>query len=178
MLGRDDDVLDALERAHHLYVEVDEVLLAVRCAFWLVINLALRGEMARATDWLGRAQRLVDGQKEECVEEGYLLLPEVLQYSAMGDHLTALETAAKATEIGVRLLQLAHSLAASVRRVLGETTDLLARAGLLASYVEIMLETGALGEARATVDLATGDPNGALMALRRAASGWQVLGAP
>ena len=64
MLGRDDDCLSSLERAHHAYLDAGEAMRAVRCAFWLVINLALRGEMSRATGWLGRAQRLVERDGE------------------------------------------------------------------------------------------------------------------
>ena len=55
MLGRDDDYLSCLERAHHAHLDAGEALRAVRCAFWLGINLALRGETGRATGWFGRA---------------------------------------------------------------------------------------------------------------------------
>ena len=51
MLGRNDEHVSALERAHHMYLEAREALQAVRCAFWVGINLALRGEMSRATGW-------------------------------------------------------------------------------------------------------------------------------
>ena len=60
MLGRSDDFLNVLERAHHMYLGVGEALPAARCAVYLGINLAIRGEMGRATGWLGRAQRLVE----------------------------------------------------------------------------------------------------------------------
>ena len=36
------------------------MLSAVRCAFWVGTHSALRGEMAQATGWLGRAHRLVE----------------------------------------------------------------------------------------------------------------------
>jgi len=60
MLGRDDEYLSILERAHHAHLEVGEELRAARCAFWVGVNLATREEMARASGWLGRAQRLVE----------------------------------------------------------------------------------------------------------------------
>ncbi|HEX5975210.1 MAG TPA: hypothetical protein VFY57_08635, partial [Rubrobacteraceae bacterium] len=47
MLGRDDDSLSGLERAHHAYLDAGEAMRAVRCAFWVGMNLALRGEMGR-----------------------------------------------------------------------------------------------------------------------------------
>ena len=102
MIGRNDDHLSGLERAHHMYVDTGEALRAVRCAFWVGINLALRGEMAHATGWFGRAQRLVEREKRDCVERGYLLMPIMLQHGANGDWEAAYATAADAAEIGER----------------------------------------------------------------------------
>lgn len=102
MLGRDDDYLSALERAHHVYLDAGDALRAVRCAFWTGINLALRGEMARATGWFGRAQRLVEREERDCVERGYLLIPVLLRHVATGDCEAAYATAADAVEIGER----------------------------------------------------------------------------
>jgi len=102
MIGRDDEYLSILERAHHLHLDHGETLRAVRCAFWVGVNLALRGEMARATGWLGRAQRLVGREERDCVELGYLLLPVALQNEATGDWDTAAAAAADAAAIGER----------------------------------------------------------------------------
>jgi DNA-binding CsgD family transcriptional regulator len=86
MLGRDDDHVTVLERAHHAYLEASETLRAARCAFWMGINLILREEMGPATGWLGRAQRLVEREGRECAEQGYLLVPLMVQNVAMGDY--------------------------------------------------------------------------------------------
>ena len=102
MLGRDDDHVSGLERAHHVYLDAGEALRAVRCAFWVGVNLALRGEIGRATGWFGRAQRLVEREERDCVEQGYLLVPVMLQYEATGDWGAAYATAADAAEIGER----------------------------------------------------------------------------
>ena len=102
MIGRDDDCLDSLERAYRVHLEAGEALRAVRCAFWVGINLLLRGETARATGWLGRAQRLVAREAKDCVERGYLLVPVMLRYEAMGDWEAAYATATDAAEIGER----------------------------------------------------------------------------
>jgi ATP/maltotriose-dependent transcriptional regulator MalT len=102
MVGRDDDCLDSLERAYRVHLEAGEALRAVRCAFWVGINLLLRGETARATGWLGRAQRLVERQANDCVERGYLLVPVMLRYEAMGDWEATYATATDAAEIGER----------------------------------------------------------------------------
>ncbi len=102
MLGRDDDHVSSLERAYHVYLVTGEALRAVRCAFWVGLNLALRGEMGRATGWFGRAQRLVKRQERDCIEQGYLLVPVMLQHEASGDWEAAYATAADAAEIGER----------------------------------------------------------------------------
>ena len=102
MLGRDDDCVGRLERAYHLHLDSGEALRAVRCAFWVGVNLALRGEMGRATGWLGRADRLVERVEGDCVERGYLLVPVMLRHEAMGDWEAAYATAADAVEIGER----------------------------------------------------------------------------
>jgi DNA-binding CsgD family transcriptional regulator len=102
MLGRDDEWMRDLERAHHLYVAAEEPLPAVRCALWIGINLALRGEVGGATGWLGRAQRLLERDGRDCAERGYLLLPVMFQHEAEGDFAAAAATAAEAAEIGQR----------------------------------------------------------------------------
>src|SRR5215203_4654469 len=102
MIGRDDDFLGCLERAHHAYLDAGETLRAVRCAFWVGVNFALRGEMGRATGWLGRAQRLVEREEDDCVERGYLLVPVMLRHEAIGDWEAAYAAAADAAEIGER----------------------------------------------------------------------------
>ena len=77
MLGRDDDTVAWLERAHQQYLDDGLTLPAVRCAAWIVMNLAIRGEIGPATGWLGRAQRLL-ADEGECAERGWLLIPSRL----------------------------------------------------------------------------------------------------
>jgi ATP/maltotriose-dependent transcriptional regulator MalT len=102
MIGRDDEFLGYLERAHHAHLDTGEAMRAVRCAFWVGISLALRGEMSRATGWLGRAQRLVERDGGDCVERGYLLVPVMLRHEANGNWEAAYTVAADAVEIGER----------------------------------------------------------------------------
>ena len=101
MLGRDDDSVAWLERAHQRYLEAGDTLRAVRCAAWIVLNLASRGQIGPASGWLGRAQRLV-GPEGECAERGYLLLPGVFEREAAGDFAAAAAIAAEAVRIGER----------------------------------------------------------------------------
>ncbi len=91
LLGRDDDTIDLLTRAHNEALRVGNVARAVRSAFWLGLGLLQRGEMAHASGWLARASRLLEGQPDS-VERGYLLLPVVLQSLAEKDYATATAT--------------------------------------------------------------------------------------
>ena len=101
MLGRDDDCVAWLERAHQRHLENGETLRAVRCAAGIVLNLATRGEIGPATGWLGRAQRLVEPEGE-CAERGWLLLPGVFQREASGDVAGAAAAAEEVVCIGER----------------------------------------------------------------------------
>ena len=102
MLGRDDEYVSGLERAHHTHRDRGELLRAARCAFWIGIDLTLRGEMGRASGWLGRARRFVDREGRDCVEQGYLLVPLMFERQAAGDYEAAIAAAAGAVAIGER----------------------------------------------------------------------------
>ena len=102
LVGRDDEYLDALDRAHSTHLSAGADLPAVRCAFWLGFRLLMRGETARSTGWLARAARLLERQTHECAERGYVLLPLVEQQLDAGDNEAAYATAANAAEIGER----------------------------------------------------------------------------
>lgn len=102
MLGRDEDYLSGLERAHRAHLGDGEALRAVRCAFWLAVTLMLRGETGAAGGWLARAQRLVEREGRDCVERGYLLLPVMFGHEAAGDDDAAIAVAAEAATIGER----------------------------------------------------------------------------
>ena len=102
MLGRDDEHLQVLERAHHGHLEAGETLRAARCALWAGTHLLIRGETARGAGWLARAQRLVEQEKRDCVERGYLLVPMMMGQEAAGDSAAAYDTAVAAAGIGER----------------------------------------------------------------------------
>jgi len=101
MLGRDDDCVAWLERAHLRHLEEDEIRPAARCAAWIGLNLASRGEIGPASGWLGRAQRLLEPEGD-CAERGYLILPRVFQHEAEGDFAAAAAVAADAVRLGER----------------------------------------------------------------------------
>jgi DNA-binding CsgD family transcriptional regulator len=102
MLGRDEEYLATLERAHHAHLADGDVPRAVRCGFWTGMHLTLRGDLGRGTGWLGRAKRLVDGCAEDCVERGFMLLPMAYRAEAGGDRAAAAALAGQAAAVGER----------------------------------------------------------------------------
>jgi len=102
LVGRDEEGLHSLERAHHAHLEAGATLPAARSAFWMAFRLISAGERGRGGGWLSRARRLVDECGEDCVERGYLLLPEARQRLAAGDGEAARALAADAELIGER----------------------------------------------------------------------------
>ena len=102
LIGRMDEYLAVLERAHLAYVERGDNLAAARDAGWLGMTLAIRGEMGPASGWFSRAQRLVEREGRDCVEQGWLLVPAVFQREAAGDYDGAHEVAVQAVEIAER----------------------------------------------------------------------------
>jgi DNA-binding NarL/FixJ family response regulator len=102
MIGRENEYLTVLERACRAHLDAGDRQPALRCAFWVGANLTRRGEMGPASGWLGRAQRLLEGEGTDCVERGYMLLPRVFEHEARGDWGTASSVAAEATAIAER----------------------------------------------------------------------------
>src|SRR5919106_1750266 len=102
LVGEDEASAAAWERAHRQHLGQGDVVPAVRSAFWLVFGLFNRGEMARAGGWLARAQRLLDDHGLDCVERGYLLVPEATRTLKLGDPWSAYGTFGRAAELGAR----------------------------------------------------------------------------
>lgn len=102
LVGLDDDYLEIIERAHTAHFKSGNPARASRCAFWLAFRLFMRGEMGRASGWLTRAERLLEGDAHECAERGYLALPFVEQLIKAGALDEAYTAAERAMAIGHR----------------------------------------------------------------------------
>jgi DNA-binding CsgD family transcriptional regulator len=102
MLGQAEEYFGCLERAYEAHLAAGEGRAALRCAFWIGVNLAQRGEMGRAGGWLGRAQRLLEDEGPDCAEAGYLLLPLVFRHAGSGDLEAAAAVAGEAAAFGHR----------------------------------------------------------------------------
>lgn len=74
LIGEDDHATVIWTRAHHALIDQGSVERAARCGFWLSLQMLLAGEMAQATGWLARSQRLLKDREEACAEGGYGLI--------------------------------------------------------------------------------------------------------
>jgi DNA-binding CsgD family transcriptional regulator len=102
LIGKETQGADLLGRAHREFLEHRELERAARCAFWLGLGLLEKGEMAQASGWLARARRILEEQAGECLEHGYLLLPDGLRCIMQGDCDAAATAFARAIAIGRR----------------------------------------------------------------------------
>ena len=101
LIGKEAESAELLARAHQGFLATGENQKAARCAFWLGYTALFRGDDAQASGWLARCRRVLDGMAE-CVEHGYLLLPEGLQAVQTGDAAKAYKVFALAAAIGQR----------------------------------------------------------------------------
>ncbi len=102
MLGRDHEYVSGLERAHNVHLDSGDRRGAARCAFWIGHSMLFQGQAGPALGWFARGKRLLERPASDCVERGYLLLPDLLEHSARGDFDAALALATQAVEIGER----------------------------------------------------------------------------
>jgi DNA-binding CsgD family transcriptional regulator len=102
MLGRDGEFIEHLERVHRLHLDAGAQRSAAHPAFWIGMTLMVRGEVGPGSGWLGRAQRLIESQAEDCVERAYLLLPAAFRHEAMGALDAAAATAGEAVAAAQR----------------------------------------------------------------------------
>jgi DNA-binding CsgD family transcriptional regulator len=125
LIGRAGESVDHWSHAHQEWARTGDVERAARCAFWLAFGLLNRGELATAGGWVDRAQRMLDGRGEDCVERGYLRYCLALRDIFQGEVRTSLERFAEAATIGERfadpeLTTLAHIGEGRCRIFLGQ----------------------------------------------------------
>jgi len=102
LVGKDQESADVWARAHHECLLRRDQARAARCAIWLGLGLLLKGETARGGGWVARARRLLDEGQLDCVERGYLLVPDAMKSLAEGDGATAYATHDEAGQIAER----------------------------------------------------------------------------
>jgi DNA-binding CsgD family transcriptional regulator len=102
LCGRDEGCRAFLVRAHQEHVSRHDRPGAARCAFWLAYSLIARNDHAQAGGWIARARRLLDEHPDDCVERGYVRLPEALQLNGQRRYEDAVATFETAAAIGDR----------------------------------------------------------------------------
>jgi len=78
LTGEDDRCVHAWEAAHRTARDAGDHAAAARSAVLLTLCLVLRGQMAQAGGWLGRAEGLLEQAGSDCVAPGYVLIPKLL----------------------------------------------------------------------------------------------------
>jgi DNA-binding CsgD family transcriptional regulator len=98
--AQDRVMLATLERvyAHHSANGDHEE--CARAAFWSGLRNMLIGEVGLGSGWLQRAAKHVEQTPPDCVQRGYLLLPQVYMHRGKGAYERAIEVADKAIAFG------------------------------------------------------------------------------
>ena len=102
LLGHRNDCVQALQRAYQARLDEDDMLGAVRAAYWLAMTLWQGGELAIGNGWLARAERLLEGVEDDVVERGYLLERATFGHIARGEFAEAFAAAPRVAEYGRR----------------------------------------------------------------------------
>jgi DNA-binding CsgD family transcriptional regulator len=102
LTGHQSDSIDVHTRAHNLALERGDTRQAARSAFWVAFIFIGARELTRAAGWAARARRLLEEDRHDCVECGYVMLPQGLEQVAGGDLPGAQATFTAAERIGER----------------------------------------------------------------------------
>ncbi|WP_265519835.1 LuxR family transcriptional regulator [Nitratireductor luteus] len=84
LVGEDAHAATIWTRVHHDLIDRGHVERAARWGFWLSLHMLLAGEVAQATGWLARSERVLK-DREACVEQGYGLIVSGLLAMGKGD---------------------------------------------------------------------------------------------
>ena len=85
LAGHESGSIDVHTRAHNIALEKGDTRQAARSAFWIAFTLIGARELTRAAGWVARARRLLEDDQRDCVECGYVMLPQALEQVAAGD---------------------------------------------------------------------------------------------
>jgi ATP/maltotriose-dependent transcriptional regulator MalT len=102
LLGRRNDCVQALQRAHHAAMAAGHTREAVGAAYLLTVILWETGERAVGNGWLARAARLLDELDGDTVERGYLCDLAMMGHIHEGEFAVALPLAPQTAEYGRR----------------------------------------------------------------------------
>ncbi len=102
LLGRINDCIQALQRAHHASLAADDPATAFRAAYLLVLVLWQAGETSVGNGWLARSERLLDELPDDIPERGYLSELQLFGHFLKGEFAEAFSIAPRITDYGRR----------------------------------------------------------------------------
>ncbi|WP_202304474.1 LuxR C-terminal-related transcriptional regulator [Mesorhizobium sp. L-8-3] len=132
--AQDRVMLDGLERLYAQFSANENHEESARTAFWCGLRNMLIGEVGLGSGWLQRAAKHAEQTAPDCVQRGYLLLPQVYMHRGKGDYEAAIELADNAIAIGEK----------------GDDPDLIAMAGSLKGG--ILFRLGRIDEGYVPID--------------------------
>jgi len=102
LVGEEARSIDAHTRAHSLALARGDTRQAARSAYWVAFAFIGARDLTQAAGWAARARRVLEEDRHDCVECGYVLLPEALGRVTAGDLVGAEATLAEAERLGER----------------------------------------------------------------------------
>ena len=132
--AQDRVMIAGLERLYAHYAASENHVDCARTAFWCGLRNMMMGEIGLGSGWLQRAAKNAEQTAPDCVQRGYLLLPQVYMHRGKGDYEAAIEIADRAIAFGEN----------------AEEPDLIAMAGSLKGG--ILFRLGRIDEGYAPID--------------------------
>jgi DNA-binding NarL/FixJ family response regulator len=102
LMGNDAESSELLARLHRECLARGDPLHAARAAVWMAMRLLLQGKTAPSGGWVARARRLLEDHSGDCVEQGYVLLPDALRAAFERDAETSRARFTEILSIGER----------------------------------------------------------------------------
>jgi DNA-binding CsgD family transcriptional regulator len=102
LIGNDAESEELLARVHQECLARGDAPHAARAAVWMAMRLLLQGKIAPSAGWVARARRLLEDYPGECVEQGYVLLPDALKAAFERDAETSQAQFTEISSIGER----------------------------------------------------------------------------
>jgi DNA-binding CsgD family transcriptional regulator len=102
LAGQESDSIAVHTRAHTVALAKGDTRQAARSAFWVAFVLIGARDITRAAGWGARARRLLDENQHDCVECGYVMLPQAIEQVMSGNLHVAETTFGDAERIGER----------------------------------------------------------------------------
>lgn len=76
----DAEMMAALERLYALYEARDDHENCARTAFWCGLRNMMIGQVGLGSGWLQRARRRAEQTPPDCVQRGYIVLPQIFMH--------------------------------------------------------------------------------------------------